>query len=76
VIKSPFGAKSAQEKSSRSLMFVLQALGQQGKNGRGDKKKKTHLILVDCKLQPIASATLMKRLAKRVRGIGSGLPSG
>lgn len=51
--KSPSGAKSAQEKSRRSLMFVL--------------------IEVCWRLLPIASATLIKRFAKRVKIIGSGL---
>lgn len=50
--KSPSGANSAQEKSSRSLIFVL--------------------IAVCWRDRPIASATLMKRFAKRVRRIGSG----
>ncbi len=50
--RSPSGANSAHEKSSRSLMFVL--------------------IAVCCKDRPIASATLMKRLAKSVSRIGSG----
>ena len=50
--RSPSGANSAHEKSSRSFMFVL--------------------IAVCCKERPMASATLMKRFAKRVRRIGSG----
>ena len=54
--RSPSGAKSAQEKSRRSLMFVL--------------------IDVCCKLRPIASATLIKRLAKSVNRMGSGLLDG
>ena len=49
--RSPSGAKSAQEKSRRSLMFVL--------------------IDVCCSDRPIASATLMNRLAKSVSKIGS-----
>ena len=50
--RSPSGANSAQEKSSRSLMLVL--------------------IEVCCNERPMASATLIKRLAKRVSKIGSG----
>lgn len=50
--KSPSGAKRAQEKSRRSLIFVL--------------------IEVCCNERPIASATLMKRLANKVSRIGSG----
>lgn len=50
--RSPSGANNAQEKSKRSLMFVL--------------------MDVCCKDRPIASATLMKRLAKRVNRMGSG----
>ncbi len=48
---SPSGAKSAHEKSSRSLIFVL--------------------IEVCWSDRPMASATLMKRLAKRVSIMGS-----
>jgi hypothetical protein len=54
--KSPSGAKRAQEKSKRSLIFVE--------------------MLVCWSDLPIASATLMKRLAKRVRRIGSGAELG
>lgn len=50
--KSPSGANKAQEKSRRSLIFVL--------------------IAVCWRDRPIASATLMKRLAKSVKRIGSG----
>jgi hypothetical protein len=50
--RSPSGANRAQEKSNRSLMFVL--------------------IDVCCNERPMASATLMKRFANRVRRIGSG----
>ena len=53
--RSPSGAKRAQEKSSRSLIFVL--------------------IAVCCRDLPIASATLMNRLAKSVSRMGSGPPS-
>ena len=50
--RSPSGAKSAHEKSSRSLMLVL--------------------MDVCWRDLPIASATLMKRLANSVRRMGSG----
>ena len=50
--RSPSGAKSAHEKSSRSLMLVL--------------------MDVCWSDLPIASATLMKRLANSVRRMGSG----
>ncbi len=50
--RSPSGANRAQEKSRRSLIFVL--------------------IEVCCNDLPMASATLIKRLAKRVSRMGSG----